>query len=146
MPTKKCAAAGRNRNMDSIAMIFLSVGILFLLIAVMFFAFQKNREKTCTEKTVGEVVGIKESHCKGRTAYSPVFSFRVNGAEVRAHLKIFRNPLNVNIGDSVPILYDKNDPERIIMADDKAGRLLYILFGGLGAVMLLIGLVFGALL
>ena len=145
MPTKKCAAAERNRNMDSIAMIFLSVGMLFLLIAVMFFAFQKNREKTCTEKTVGEVVGVLENRIKRQTTYSPVFSFWVNGAEVHAHLKVYRNPLNMKIGDRVPIYYDKNDPERIIMADDKAGRLLYILFGGLGAVFFAVGILVGIL-
>ena len=146
MPIKKYAAAGRNRNMDLLSSSFIIVGLCFIVGGVVSYIFQKNMEKTCTEEAVGEVVGVLENRIKRQTTYSPVFSFRVNGAEVHAHLKVYRNPLNMNIGDRVPIYYDKNDPERVRLANDPSMKKVPAVSGVVGAVMLLIGLVFGALL
>ncbi|MCR5167095.1 MAG: DUF3592 domain-containing protein [Oscillospiraceae bacterium] len=132
--------------MDLLSSSFIIVGLLFILAGGLTFVLQKNSEKACTEKTVGEVVGIKESRVKRQVAYSPIFSFNVNGAEVRAHLKVYRNPLNMKIGDRVPIYYDKSNPERVRLANDPSMKKVPAVSGVVGAVMLLIGLVFGALL
>lgn len=54
------------------------------------------------------------------------------------------NPPDYEVGDSVKILYRRDDPSRARVASASNLYLLAMVFGGLGAVIILIGILIAA--
>ena len=133
-----------------VGLVFLGIGIVFILIAVLFTAIQNATDKNCTERTFGEVVSVNDRnvHFSGNvgtrsntTVYAPVFRFYANGEWVQASPKVYTSKQNYPAGTQVPILYDRNNPSRVIIEGTKGFKLFYIIFYSVGIAMFLIGLI-----
>ena len=134
-----------------VGLIFLGIGVFFILFAVLFNVIENSTMKNCTERTFGEVVETKtrnvvmstnvgpRSHQK---VYAPEFRFIANGQWVQATPTIYTSKQNYPAGTQLPILYDRNNPKRVIIEGTRGFKLFYIIFYIVGGFMIILGLSF----
>ncbi|SEQ51096.1 Protein of unknown function [Lachnospiraceae bacterium NE2001] len=133
-----------------IGLVFLGLGIFFILFAVLFMTIENSTIKNCTERTFGEVVEIKRKSMKTNGAvssmshqkvYAPNLRFMANGQWVQATPTIYTTNQNYPVGTQLPILYDRNNPQRVILEGTRGFKLFYIIFYIVGGFLVLLGFV-----
>ncbi len=126
--------------------IFAAVGLVFLLIGVVM-AVSGRRWRRHAERTEGEIVAIDAIDPDSAPGppltsgfvYRPTVVFTTrDGTEVRASSSIASNPKPGRVGDTVRVLYDPRNPQRVRL-DSIRGRgtcleVAFILIGGTFAV------------
>ncbi len=101
----------------------LIVGIIFAGVGgLMVFNYIKAK-KACTMSTPGEVIAYNSrvSHSRGHSTlvYHPVFRYYVNGQWYEKEYGLGKNTFDYQIGQTVEILYDPNNPDTYLVAGEK---------------------------
>lgn len=88
----------------------------------------------------GEVIELREHHDEGVT-YAPVVRFTGPGGRVFEFTEsVSSNPPAHRVGEQVKILYRPEDPARARVASTTNLYLLAMIFGGIGGLVAVIGL------
>jgi hypothetical protein len=108
----------------------LAVG-LFILCGSLFFANQTLTFVRASLKTQGTVVRLRKVNGRKRQAnYAPVFAFTdAAGHSFTVNSHSVSNPPSYSIGDTVPVLYQPDDPQHATI-DSFVELWLWALIGG----------------
>ena len=117
-------------------MIFVMVGLIFLLLAVTLHWWTANMKRRATAQATAKVVG--KYRRQGNTWYS--YEFYAEGA-VRT---VRRGGAGVPVGESVELLYIPGDPERVYIPSSKPWFAVVLLYC-VGVLAPLLGLLIPAL-
>jgi len=132
---------------NPIGPIFLGIGALELAIGL----FTFFRTRSFLERAVsaaGVVAELRESRgSEGGTVFQPVVSYQTIEGETRQFVdSVASNPPGFQVGESVPVAYDRADPGRAKIR--KPFRLWFVtgLFASMGVLFLILGAVLTAVL
>lgn len=120
--------------------IFLVVGVAFLTIGIGLRISDQNKRERCTAKTQAEVVDIVSSTDSDGTTYAPVFSYTVSGQEYVKQRNSYSNPCNYYKGQKVALYYNPNRPDEFYADGDNVYKILFYVFGGIGAVFTIVSI------
>ena len=123
-------------------LIFLLIGVVFLSVAIGVGVYDRNKQDRCSETTKAQVVDIAVKRGDdGGLLYAPVFGYAVDGQEYINQQSIYSNPCGYSVGEDVELSYNPNDPQEFYVEGDSALNLLIYIFGGIGAVFLVTGII-----
>ena len=113
-------------------LIVFGAGFFLLLMASIFYLIHKNVGKNCNIKTEGEIINILSdtnlaafSNDVRMRMYSPEIKFLVNGVEHISHPKVFTTKKDYVIGNKIIILYDENNPDKIVLEGKNIFKIVY---------------------
>ena len=125
-----------------VGVIFIAIGAIFIGLGIFFFIRTRRFLRTAVE-TAGTIVELRESWgSEGGTVYSAVVEFQTaDGRSIRWEESMASNPPAGQPGEQLVMKYDPANPQRARIA--KATRMWFmpVLFGGLGLLFLVIGVV-----
>ena len=114
------------KKSNKIFMIFLIVGIIFLIILIGILVGSIMKEKSLDSKTTSTFVEVKSSiDDEGTTMYSPIYHYEVNGQnyECSSSYSSSTNPGT----DNRTVYYDSKDPSKCMTEYSKSGRWFLVL-------------------
>lgn len=118
------------------SLILVVAGLVSLGFA--YFSWTRTKQFAAIARRVQGTVIRMVTDSEGASA--PVFKFTAqNGDGIEVQEKIYRIPAGYQVGQTVQILYDPQNPDQARMS--KSGSLYFtpILLGGMGAVSVLLG-------
>ncbi|WP_124100815.1 DUF3592 domain-containing protein [Ruminococcus sp. Marseille-P6503] len=121
--------------------IFLIVGVVFLCVGIGVRFYEQDKKESCTVRTYAKVVDIVSKTDSDGTVYAPVFSYEVNGQEYVKQRNSYSNPCNYYKGQSLSLYINPNDPEEFYDGGDNVYKILFYIFGGMGALFTVIAVV-----
>ena len=120
-------------------LIFVALGGVFILVALVSW----YRTRRFVEESVpafGEVIGLQERRSDDVT-YSPIIRFPVPGGGVVEFTETTSSyPAGYKVGDRVRVLYHREDLRRARVASTWRLYLVVMIFGGLGGIFFVVGL------
>lgn len=123
-------------------LIFLLIGAVFLSVAIGVGVYDRNKQDRCTETTQAQVVDIAVKRGEdGGLLYAPVFGYTGDGQEYINQQSIYSNPCGYSVGENVELSYNPDDPQEFYVEGDSSLNLLIYIFGGIGAVFLVAGII-----
>ena len=128
--------------------VWCGLGLILLIISIGILSARNKNLKRCTAKAVGIVKDIiLKSGANARYAsWHPVIEFTTyNGMMVEIIYSFGSNRHNYSKGQEINILYDPENPERILLPDDKNIKLVQIVFMLVGIGLIVIGALVGIL-
>lgn len=131
MTHQRSAAAGSN----IVAFVFLMIGSIFSLIGGGF-AWSSYSVVSVSQRAEGSVIRLVGNVRKGSVA--PVAEFFVDGKRHEFQSWLYTSPPQFDVGDKVSVLYDPGDPQRCRIESFVTLWLFPTIFGGIGAVMLVV--------
>ncbi|GDY10914.1 MAG: DUF3592 domain-containing protein [Planctomycetota bacterium] len=118
-----------------VAVVFLMIGSIFSLIGGGF-AWSSYSVVSVSQRAEGSVI---RQVGDGRTgSVAPVVEFFVEGTRHEFQSWLFTSPPQFDVGDKVSVLYDPRDPQRCRIESFVTLWLFPTIFGGIGAVMLVV--------
>ncbi|MDE6784347.1 MAG: DUF3592 domain-containing protein [Ruminococcus sp.] len=137
-------------NPKFIPVFFIIFAIIFMSVGITTLFYPKIKEKKCSETVTAEVIdNSAESFTSGRsgrhhrhtsTVYRPTFSFTYEGNEYIVESKTASNPPAFHKGEIVELRINPDNPTDFYAPSDKTTKLIGIIFAGIGAVFLIIGI------
>ena len=125
-----------------VGVIFIAIGAVFIGLGIFFFIRTRRFLRTAVE-TTGTIVELRESSgSEGGTVYSAVVDFQTaDGRSIRWEESMASNPPAGQPGEQLVMKYDPANPNKARIA--KATRMWFmpVLFGGLGLLFFVIGVV-----
>ena len=126
--------------------VFLFVGLVFVAAAAGIGRSRTKKRERCTAQTVGKVADMRKishSESDGTTSYSwhAVYTYYANGTNYEKFSSFGTSKPKFELGQSVVIFYDPEDPESYYVEEENWGKLLKI-FGVVGALLIVIGAAF----
>lgn len=124
-----------------LSLIFLLLGVVFLIVATILFTHDAKLRSVCTAETTATVVenvpvkSASKSHSSTRT-YAPVFEYEFGGIRHRDRSSVSQNPPKYEVGDTVKLLVNPNEPIAYRIDGDITLRII-------GSIFAFIGLTFG---
>lgn len=125
------------------------IGVLFILFSILPFGIcaycytSTSNFLKKAEKTQGTVLDVVERKTSDGKSYYPVYSFvDVYGTRHKIYSKSGSYPPEYEIGDSIPIFYDPENPEKIKMDSFASLWVGSIIAGVLGLIPFLMGVLF----
>ncbi len=129
-----------------LSVIFLGVSLIFIAVGIIIFSVNKYNQNRCTEEATAKVTDLLEttdnSVHNGRrrhnTTYSPVFEYVYKNVKYVTKSTASSNPPEYEIGETVKLMIDPDNPGKIFDPGSKVVSLLGFIFGGIGVFMLII--------
>ncbi len=119
-------------------------GIIFLAIEIGIRINYKKKVKYCNIHTVAKVIDNIRERMQSDDSYSysyfPVIQFYDHGNEIKQKLSIGYGK-ELPIGSSLEIMYEENNPKRILILENNPQKKLYIIFIIVGVASLMAGLI-----
>ncbi|MDO5813308.1 MAG: DUF3592 domain-containing protein [Bacillota bacterium] len=129
-----------------IILIFSLIGIIFLMIGIGIRMNYKKKVKYCNVHTVAKVVDNIKERMQSDDSYSysyfPVIQFYNHENEIKQRLSIGYSK-ELPIGSYLEIMYEENNPKRILVLENNPQKKLYIIFIIVGVASLMVGLIIG---
>ncbi len=125
-----------------VGLLFVGIGLVFGGLAWFFLAQTRRFLRTAVDATGTIIDLIESSGSEGGTTYSAVVRFQTaDGREIQWTESMASNPPPGQRGDTLGMKYDPENPQRARIA--KASRLWFMpaLFGGLGVLFFIIGVI-----
>lgn len=125
-------------------LIFSLLGSIFLMIGIGIRMNYKKKVKYCNIHALAKVIdNIRErmqSDDSFSYSYFPVIQFYDHGNEIKQKLSIGYGK-ELPIGSSLEIMYEENNPKRILILENNPQKKLYIIFIIVGFSSLIVGLI-----
>ncbi|MCM1006752.1 MAG: DUF3592 domain-containing protein [Ruminococcus flavefaciens] len=135
----------RTNNPKIVGTLFILFSILFIIVGIVVLMLPKIKSQKCTESVRAEVVEnlqVESSdHRSGKVLYKPVFGFTYNGEDYRVESKTSSDPPAFRSGEIVELKINPDDPTDFYAPSDKTTGFIGIIFTGMGALFLTIGIV-----
>lgn len=130
-----------------IGLIFLPVGILFLILGIVIFRVFKKKQERASAITTATVVEIirERSHSSSSTmvTYHPVYEYYANGQMQRVRSSVGSSPCPYQVGEQVELHFNPDKPREIFIEKDlRILWLIRILFCGIGGLFAILGAAF----
>lgn len=126
--------------------IWIGLGVIFAAIGFGMKMYSAKRRKICTIPASATVVDMIEttsynhdSH-RSTTSYCPVIEYYANGDMITSKFSYSSSPKPYEIGDTLNIMYNPNEPKSFIDLGEKTIPLISTIFAIVGVVCILIGL------
>ncbi|MEF2877328.1 MAG: DUF3592 domain-containing protein [Blautia sp.] len=115
------------------------IGAAFWIPALVMFCITMGRKITCTAKAEAYVTGIKTKSSSDGRSYHPVYEYDVDGVHYKK-VGAYLSGCVPKTGTLVTIMYNPRKPKKsyILGYDNKALKILGILFGAIGCVPIII--------
>ena len=114
--------------------IFVAIGVVLLIIGGLV-TWHTVEFKSKAESAEGTVIEMQPRHSDGSTTYAPVVEFETAGGElVTYHSSSSSSPPAYDVGESVEVLYDPNDPSEAKINSFFNLWFLPLLLAGMGIV------------
>ena len=123
------------------------IGVIFLAVGIFMYVKGQNQTQNCTVQTVGTVVEITEemsTDSDGDITYTyyPVIKYTADDKTVRKQYSTgSSNYSKYSINDKIDILYNPSNVEEYIIKGDNSSNIFGIIFGVVGILILLIGII-----
>lgn len=121
-------------------LLLVVVGIFCVVISIYDFIFRRKIRKN-GESTEAVVVKIERKQSSRSVSYSPIVNYSVGGQEHEVEIYTWQHKEKYKIGDIIKIIYDKKNPQKAIMENDKCTNIPAIIWLILGITFLCISLV-----
>lgn len=126
--------------------IFMLVGTIFVLIAYFTQKSYTYKKERCTKYVTGYVSDIvRETHRdddgNDHTSLYPEFTYTIDGLTYIKQSNFGSNKSQYHIGKHVNILVDPNNYDTYIVEGDNTQTIFCIVFGGIGGILLLVGII-----
>lgn len=124
--------------------VFSLVGLVFTIVGICVYQNHTHKVEVCTYEVAGSVIDLEakrstNSDGDSTTAYYPVFRYEVGDLTyVKESNSGSSNP-RYHIGESVVMLLNPNNYDEYLVKGDSSPIIFCLIFGGLGVVSLLIG-------
>lgn len=116
------------------------VGLVFVCVALGLMRAENRRRLRCTAYAAAEVCAVERA--KGSTLLIPVFRYSVNRHTLERPARTIGSTTSHYEGQRVDLYYDPENPNTFYVAGERRPeRLIAMIFGGIGALFLLIALV-----
>lgn len=119
-------------------------GIIFLAIGMGIRINYKKKVKYCNIHTTAKVIDNIRERMQSDDGYSysyfPVIQFYDCGNEIKQKLSIGYGK-ELPIGSSLEIMYEENNPKRVLILENNPQKKLYIIFIIVGVALLMAGLI-----
>lgn len=111
--TAEKVGSGLNKLYIGCAVIFANLFFAAFCLWGMYALFTAYKLETSGSTTTGTVIEMEESSTNegGCCVYSPVIEFQVNGQTYTFDGGNASNPPAYQVGETVPVIYDPNDPD-----------------------------------
>lgn len=132
-----------------LSLIPLGVGLLFLVISILVSSSMRKfvSKAQQTQGTIVDMVlsrGSSSSSTNASYTYAPVFEFRaISGQMIRVQESVSSNPPQFQVGETVEVLYDPEDPQNARINKWSNLYLFPTLFGVIGLLITAIGVAVG---
>ena len=132
---------------EFIGIIFFVVGVVFVAFTVFMAVDTSRLKRVCTEDTTARVVDIytKESYDDDgyvKQTYYPVFEYTAAGEVLEETYRVGTNPCAYYVGQVVPLKYNPDNLYEFVVVGEKTSTLIMVIFGGIGTLFTIIGIVF----
>jgi hypothetical protein len=122
-----------------------ALGIMFVLVACGL-AVRDLVRTVGAESATGEVIALNpERGSNGGTLYRPTVRFTTDSGPVTFTGWVASEPPAYTVGEQVHVFYDRAQPSTAIIDSFVERMLLPVVFGGIGIVGVVVGMVLGAL-
>lgn len=130
-----------------VSSVFSFVGAVFLLVGILMHRSIARKKRVCSACTIGTVTDLVKvrrtiktgNGRRAATFWHPVFQYEVNFRQLTKQSPIGGARPFFKIGQKVTVYYNPANVEEYYVAEDKGGGLIEIIFGGLGAVLFVVG-------
>lgn len=124
--------------------IWLFVGIIFVCIAYFSFKSYKHRTEVCVEPITATVTFIEareteDSDGNRSVNYFPEFTFTKDGESYSKMYNHGQSHSPYHLGDNVTLYINPDNYDEYLVAGDSSPKFTFIIFGGIGLVLILIG-------
>lgn len=106
----------------------LIIGSLFVTMGLLIILKYNKKVSKCTCKTSATIVDIKRKSSNGSFIYFPVFEYVIDGESYTITSNCGSRPFRHNVGDSVELKYDPNDPNVYIALGYDTNKFIGICF------------------
>lgn len=137
------------------------IGLLFVGIGIFILVNGNEKNKRCTEETVGTVVEIKEEKSRDddggyKYTYYPIIRYQAGDRTITKQSSTSKSSSSsfsiggigfsssnstYNVNDSIEILYNPNNVEEFIIKGDKSYNFIGIVFIFLGGLASILGII-----
>lgn len=120
-------------------LIFLLLGVVFLIVATILFTHDAKLRSVCTAETTATVIenvsvtSVSKSHSSSRT-YAPIFEYEFEGIRHKIRSSTSQNPPKYEIGETVKLLVNPNEPITFRIDGDITLRIIAGIFAFFGIV------------
>lgn len=113
--------------------IFAGVGLLLLAPAGMLYGLDR-RFVARADRAEGVVVALEARNFQ--RGLKPLVEFEAEGRRIRFHESVSSTPPSRAVGDRVPVLYEKGNPDNAMVDSFWNHHLLTVIFGSIGGAFL----------
>lgn len=132
-----------DKTLTIITAVFSLIGATFFGIALFSFIHTQNFIKTAasSEGVVLELKTVESSLRKSRGfTYAPVVKFKTpDGKDIQFQSSTSSNPPEFSVGQTVPVLYNRSNPQEAQVDSFVQLWLLPTVFGGFGIIFMVVG-------
>lgn len=137
-------------NTKIVGLFFTIFSIVFIIVGIIVLMIPKIKSNKCTESVRAEVVEnimVSSHHSSGNrhhgtsTMFKPVFEFTYNGEEYSVVSQNSSNPPAFQEGEIVELKINPDDPTDFYAPADNTTKFIGIIFTGMGALFMILGIV-----
>lgn len=121
--------------------IVIVVGLIFLGVGIFTYFNNKRLVKVCTKEAVATVVRYEEKWDDESYMYCPVVEYLAGEKSINKEIGTCSTKREYSIGEKLNILYNPDKIEEFIIKGEKATGFFSYIFMGLGAVVIVAGIV-----
>ncbi|MCR5213400.1 MAG: DUF3592 domain-containing protein [Eubacterium sp.] len=132
-----------------VCLCMLGIGVIFGGFSILFKVISDRSKAGCDCKTYGTVIRmLRARHYYGHNTtatpmLTPEIKYMANGYEIVSHNNLYSTNSKYNVGDTIPILYDRNNPQRFVIEGQNLFKVFIITFGIIGGICILAGIILG---
>lgn len=127
------------------------IGLIFCITSLIIYTSNKKKIDNCDVTTMASIVDYekrktKDLNTSGVTGvtvmYAPVYEYFINSQAYRVASHVAYSDKKWEIGTRVEVKYNSENPKQLlVMQTQGTVKLLYVLFGILGLILLAIGII-----
>lgn len=126
----------------TLPIVFIFIGVFFAVTGLIFNGIESRTRSKCDLQTEAVVVELLEKQGEHSTVYAPVFEFvTADGQRILLSSNIYSRPPMYDVGETVTVAYSSADPETMYVKNSLGMYLFAYIFGGIGAIILLVGII-----
>ena len=132
----------RAKDLKIMCIGLIAFGLIFAIIGGVIVSKKIISKNRCTDEVKGVVIeNVLSSSNEDGSSYAPVFEYEYNGVKHRYKSNVYTSPPSYDVGESVTIMVDPDDPEDIYVIGYYSTWVFGIVFLAVGLGVSVAGLI-----
>lgn len=128
------------------SLIFVVIGILFLIIAIQMIKHEKKNQKECTIDTKGRIIEFEKKEKLNGSSWFPIIEYKIDNIQYKKELSIGSgDSINYAINEEIEIAYNPKEHKQIHVKKYKNFKIVVNFFLLVGIYLILLGISYGFL-